>query len=274
MKLIDIGVNILNPTYDKDRGEIISLAREAGVSPLIISSSTEGECIKAALYAEKYNAEEPGSLYIKAGVHPHETRNCNNNTLDCLRDLIKEKGELIKAIGECGLDYNRDFSPRDIQRKWFRKQAELASEFSLPLFIHERDAHDDLIIILNDHISSVPAVVIHCFTGNRDQLERYLSLGFYIGITGWISDPKRGKELRELVKIIPSDRLMIESDGPYLLPGNIPFKVKNKRNEPKFLPYILDTIAELLGKDNEVLAGETYKNSLRFFGIGENNGKR
>ena len=283
MKLIDIGVNLMDPSYDHDREEVIKSAAEAGVSPLIITASGEQGSLNAALYAKKYNAVHPGSLYVKAGIHPHDAKKWGDGTVEFFRNLIlecssqkSEKGSYgIVAIGECGLDYNRDFSPRDQQRKCFVKQAELAAEFSLPLFLHERDAgqdagcpaFEDFSAILEDHIKSVPAVVVHCFTGTGDQLDYYLSLGCYIGITGWICDERRGSHLWDLVKKIPPERLMIETDGPYLFPRDLPFKTKSKRNEPKYLPHITETVARYLDKDPKILASETYENTKAFFGI-------
>ena len=273
MKLIDIGINLLNSAYDKDRGEAVKAAAEAGVSPLVITGSSERSSLSAALYASEYNAAHPGALFNTAGIHPHEAKHCEtsacgNNSIAFLRELAREKSDtVIRAIGECGLDYNRDFSPRDVQRRCFVKQAELAAELALPLFLHERDAFTDFSIILRDHIKNVPAAVVHCFTGTGDELDYYLSLGCYIGITGWICDERRGKHLRELVNHIPPDRLLLETDGPYLLPRDLPVKVKNKRNESKFLPHIAETVAGLLGKEPAKLAKETYANTKRFFGI-------
>ena len=258
----------MNSAYDRDREEVIKAATEAGVSPLIVTGCSERSSLDAALYASKYNSEKGGGknniLFTTAGVHPHEAKNCGNSTIEFLRELVREK-TVVKAIGECGLDYDRDFSPRDVQRRWFTKQAELAAELSLPLFLHERDAFIDFSIILKEHIKAVPDAVVHCFTGTGDELEYYLSLGCYIGVTGWICDERRGKHLRELVKIIPPDRLLLETDGPYLLPRDLPFKVKNKRNEPKFLPHIAETVAGCLGKEVSVVARETFANTKRFF---------
>ena len=255
----------MNSAYDRDREEVILAAAAAGVSPLIVTGCGERSSLDAALYASKYNSGKGSdALYTTAGVHPHEAKNCGNNTIELFRDLVREK-PVVRAIGECGLDYDRDFSPRDVQRRWFTKQAELAAELSLPLFLHERDAFTDFSIILGEYIKAVPAAVVHCFTGTGDELEYYLSLGCYIGVTGWICDERRGKHLRELVKIIPPDRLLLETDGPYLLPRDLPFKVKNKRNEPKFLPHIAETVAGCAGKEVKVLARETFANSRRFF---------
>ena len=270
MKLIDIGINLMNSAYDHDRDDVLKAAVAAGVSPLIVTGSSERSSLDAALYASACSAVKPGTLYTTAGVHPHEVKNCGNGTIDFLRELVKEKSQRwpgVKAIGECGLDYNRDFSPRDIQRRWFIKQIELAAELSLPLFLHERDAFADFSIILKGHIKTVPAAVVHCFTGTAEELDHYLSLGCYIGITGWICDERRGKHLRKLVKNIPPDRLMLETDGPYLLPRDLPLKVKNKRNEPRFLPHIAETVARCLDKDPEKLAKETCANAKRFFDL-------
>ena len=286
MRLIDIGINLMNPSFRKDRDEVVEAAAASGVSPLVITGSGERSSLDASLYASQYNARKPGSLYTTAGIHPHEAARCEaansgHGTIELLRELAqtyglqREKSDLrasnqrfaVKAIGECGLDYNRDYSPRDVQRRWFVKQVELAAELSLPLFLHERDAFADFSIILGEYFSSIPAVVVHCFTGAGDELEYYLSLGCYIGITGWICDERRGKHLRELVKIIPPDRLMLETDGPFLLPRDLPFKVRNKRNEPQYLPHIAETVALCLKKDPAKLAKETYENSKRFFGL-------
>ena len=269
MKLIDIGINLMNPSYDRDRDEVVKAASAAGVSPLVITGSGERSSLAAALYASEYGNR--GALYATAGVHPHEAKNCGNGTIDLLRDLAMKKSggfSAVRAIGECGLDYNRDFSPRDVQRRWFVKQLDLAAELSLPVFLHERDAFADFSIILNGYIKAVPAAVVHCFTGTGDELEYYLSLGCYIGITGWICDERRGKHLRELVKIIPPNRLMLETDGPFLLPRDLPFKVRSRRNEPKFLPHIAETTARCLEKETETVAKETFENSMRFFGVG------
>ena len=279
MKLIDVGINLMNSAYSKDRDEVVEAAAAAGVSPLVITGSGERSSLDAALYADSYNARcfaryskrnpsgnpEEKALYSTAGIHPHDAKSAGNGTIEFLRELAREKD--VRVIGECGLDYNRDFSPRDIQRRWFVKQAELAAELSLPLFLHERDAFTDFSIILSEYISSVPAAVVHCFTGTEGELEYYLSQGCYIGITGWICDERRGRHLQDLVKMIPPDRLLLETDGPYLLPRDLPFKVKNKRNEPRFLPHIAETTARQLGKDTEKLAEETYANARRFLGL-------
>ena len=281
MKLIDVGINLMNSSYNRDREEVIKAAAAAGVSPLVITGSGQRSSLDAALYSSAYNAKNRKTLYTTAGVHPHEVKNCEEGgagkggTIDFLRQLVNEKSETdpenrkfsVKAIGECGLDYNRDFSPRDVQRLWFTKQAALAAELSLPLFLHERDAFADFRAILADYVKAVPAALVHCFTGSGEELDHYLSLGCYIGITGWICDERRGRHLRELVKNIPPDRLLLETDGPYLLPRDLPFKVRDRRNEPRFLPHIAETVALFLDKDPEKLAQETFTNAKNFFGL-------
>ena len=172
--------------------------------------------------------------------------------------------EQVVAIGECGLDFNRDFSPRPQQEKWFEAQVALAEELQMPLFLHERDAAQRFYDILTAGRKSVPAVV-HCFTGSRDSLKMYLDLGLHIGITGWICDERRGKPLRELVREIPLDRLMIETDAPFLLPRSMRVKPKDGRNEPCFLPYVLQAVADCVGKPTGEVARATTATARNFF---------
>ncbi|MDR0389301.1 MAG: TatD family hydrolase, partial [Spirochaetaceae bacterium] len=164
MRLIDIGINLMNKSFNNDREQLVLDAEKAGVSPLVITGSSEESSRAAADYAARF----PGKLYATAGVHPHEARRCGGKTLDTLAALAKRKE--VVAIGECGLDYNRDFSPRPVQREWFIKQLELAAELSMPLFLHERDAFDDLYAILKERKDALPRVVIHCFTGTEIEL--------------------------------------------------------------------------------------------------------
>jgi TatD DNase family protein len=260
---IDIGVNLMNRAFDRDREEVVKNALDAGVSPLIITGSSEESSRAAARFA----AARPGRLYATAGVHPHEARNCGGQTLAVLKTLALR--EEVIAIGECGLDYNRDFSPRPVQREWFAKQLDLAIELSLPLFLHQRDAFEDFYALLWERRNSLPAMVVHCFTGGENELDRFLELGAYIGITGWVCDERRGQGLKKLLGKIPPDRLMLETDAPYLIPRSLPKSpsAQRGRNEPRFLPHIAKTIAARLGKDPEQLARETFANTCRFFNL-------
>ncbi|MDR1902195.1 MAG: TatD family hydrolase [Treponema sp.] len=286
MRLIDIGVNLMSPAYNMDREAAVQSAFNAGVSPLVITGVTAAESSRALSYARNWNtrstAQDPagvlpsGRLYTTAGVHPHDAKSCNGGTIADLTALAGDR--LVLAIGECGLDYNRNFSPQPVQREWFEKQIELAADLSLPLFLHERDAFTDFSLILERHRDSIKAMVVHCFTGGERELEKYLSLGAYIGLTGWVCDERRGSHLLPLLKMIPSDRLLLETDAPFLFPRNLSrqdtqpppgpggSRFRGGRNEPRFLPHIACFIAAHLGKDTEVLCREAYENTCRFFG--------
>jgi TatD DNase family protein len=260
--VIDIGVNLMHLSFDRDREAVTAAAGAAGVSPLIITGTGVEDSRKALEYASRY----PGKLYATAGVHPHDAKTCDASTLASLRELASP--EAVVAIGECGLDYNRDFSPRPVQREWFEKQAALAVELDMPLFLHERDAPEDFAAILR--AGGVTNMVVHCFTGTEAELERYLEMGAYIGVTGWICDERRGQRLRSLVGRIPCDRLLLETDAPFLLPRDLGKTahggaIRSGRNEPRFLRHIARTVAQCLKKDENQLVRETRENTRRFF---------
>jgi TatD DNase family protein len=256
--IIDIGVNLAHRSFHADLDDVIARAFAAGVTTMVITGSSVANSREAQHIASRY----PRKLFATAGVHPHDSRNCDDGTLDQLRALAKS--EQVVAIGECGLDFNRDFSPRSDQEKWFAAQVDLAEELQMPLFLHERDAHQRFREILSAHRRGTPAV-LHCFTGTRDELRAGLDLGLYIGITGWICDERRGTHLRELVREIPFDRLMIETDAPFLLPRSMPNRPKDGRNEPAFLPHVLKTVAECLGKSVAEVATATTQTAREFF---------
>jgi len=260
-QLIDIGINLMHKSYNADRDQVVQRAADAGVTPLVITGSAERSSQEASAYASKF----PGKLYSTAGVHPHDAKSCTPKTLDLLRSLAS-RPEVV-AIGECGLDYNRDFSPRPVQDQWFEEQVKLAVELGLPLFLHERDAHPKFIEILGKYKANLPKAVVHCFTGNQYELDRYLRMGMYIGITGWICDERRGTHLRDLVKKIPLNRLMLETDGPFLTPRDMRPQPKEGRNEPVFLPHILNAVARATGKPPEEVAAATTTTTKEFFGI-------
>ncbi|MGG1637979.1 TatD family hydrolase [Paenibacillus sp. NRS-1760] len=258
-KIIDIGVNLMHRSYNQDREQVVERAAANGVSPLVITGTSLRNSMEAARYAGRL----PGKLYSTAGVHPHDAKSCTDETMKKLKQLAVQPQ--VVAIGECGLDYNRDFSPRDVQRKWFAEQIDLAIEQDMPLFLHEREAFSDFIAILKEQ--SVQKAVVHCFTGTLPELKAYLEMGFHIGITGWICDERRGKHLKELVRMIPLDRLMIETDGPFLTPRDLKGKPQDGRNEPAFLPHILQTVSRCIGKPVEEVAEATRKTSEEFFGL-------
>jgi TatD DNase family protein len=260
-QLIDIGVNLTHRSFNSDQKEVIERAITAGVLTMIVT----GTSIRNSQDAQRLASRYPGKLYATAGVHPHDSRNCNDDTIKILRKLAQNKE--VVAIGECGLDYNRDFSPRPIQDKWFEAQIELACELGLPLFLHERDAHKRFVEILAKYKGKIKAAVVHCFTGTSEELKVYLDMGFHIGITGWICDERRGKHLRDLVCKIPLDKLMIETDAPFLTPRNMPNKPSDGRNEPAFLTYVLNEIAKSLRKPYEEIAIATTNTAKKFFSL-------
>ncbi|MCQ2972879.1 MAG: TatD family hydrolase [archaeon] len=258
--LIDIGLNLMHKSF-KDKEKIMNDAAEVGVKQAIIT----GTNIQSSQLASEYANKFPGVLYSTSGVHPHDAKTCDENTIAILEKIASNN--CVVAIGECGLDYNRNFSPQDVQREWFEKQIELAEKLDMPLFLHEREAHEDLYQILSSYDIAKKAVV-HCFTGTKKETENYIDLGCYIGVTGWICDMKRGKDLQEAVQVIPPEKLMIETDAPFLIPKNFDKKPKKNRNEPKYLPHILKTIAHYKNDcDAEQLAISVTKTTKEFFKI-------
>lgn len=256
--LIDIGANLTHESFVADLDDVLHRAEDAGVTKLIVTGASVGGSEQAAQLSERYP-----QLFSTAGIHPHEAKTFTDKNLDLIYCLTKQK--TVVALGECGLDFNRDFSPRPIQEKCFIAQLELACELKMPVFMHERDAHTRFLKILDHHRAELNEIVVHCFTGNESELRNYLALDCHIGITGWVCDERRGLHLRSLINLIPSDRLMLETDCPYLLPRDLKPKPKNRRNEPAYLTHILQTIATLTNKTAEQLAQETTETAIRFF---------
>jgi len=259
--LIDIGINLTHDSYDHDREQVLQRAMDVGVMQFVVTgASLEGS--KAAL---ALSHTLPRILRATAGCHPHHAVDLDDASFASLAKLAEDP--LIAAIGETGLDYHRHFStPRD-QRLAFKRQVELAIRLRKPLFLHERDAHQDFISILREYHNELPPTVLHCFTGSADALEACLALGLYIGITGWICDERRGLDLRELVKKIPAGRLMVETDAPYLLPRDLYPKPESRRNEPVYLAHIAGVIAAARGESLEDLSAHTTATSRQFFGL-------
>jgi TatD DNase family protein len=259
VELIDVGANLAHDSFDADREAVMHRAAAAGVVQMIVTGSSEDATRKAIDLSRAH----PGVLFATAGVHPHHAADLTPETRPSLRDLARAPE--VRAVGECGLDYFRDFSPRDLQRRAFAWQLELAKELGKPVFLHQRDAHDDFHAILREH--GVTRGVAHCFTAGEAERDAYLGLGLHIGITGWINDERRGHHLREVVKGIPADRLMIETDAPYLLPRDIKPAPKSRRNEPAFLPYVVRAIAQARGEAAEVVASASTATARRFFAL-------
>jgi TatD DNase family protein len=259
MEMIDIGANLAHDSFDSDREAVMQRAAAAGVMQMVVTGSSE----QATRQAIELSRRHPGVLYATCGIHPHHAADLTEATLPTLRALAREPE--VRAVGECGLDYFRDFSPRDLQRRAFGWQLELARATGKPVFLHQRDAHDDFIAILKEH--GVTHGVAHCFTAGDKERDAYLEQGLHIGITGWINDERRGLHLREVVKGIPADRLMIETDAPYLLPRDIKPAPRSRRNEPQYLPYVVRAIAQARGEAAEIVAAASTANARRFFGL-------
>jgi TatD DNase family protein len=257
MQLLDIGANLTHPAFHSDLPAVLSRAHDAGVVAMVVT----GTSVPESTHALKLASEHP-DLYCTAGVHPHNARECDETTIPALR-LLAQHPKVV-AIGECGLDFNRNYSPHPDQEKWFEAQMQLAVELNKPMFLHSRDACEGFVSLVKKH--PVKGVA-HCFTGEKAELHAYLDLGLHIGITGWICDERRGTHLLELVKDIPADRLMLETDSPYLTPRSMRPQPKARRNEPAFLPHVLQTVAQALGKPPGQVAEETTRNARVFFGL-------
>jgi len=248
LTLVDIGINLTHDSYDADRDAVIVRARSVGVVQMIVT----GASIDGTQKAIELARSRPGELFATAGVHPHHATELTPEALALLEELARQPE--VVAAGECGLDYFRDFSPRPVQREAFHRQLELAARVGKPVFLHQRDAHEDFLAILKEHRPSLRGGVTHCFTGGERELMAYLDLGFAIGMTGWICDERRGAHLLPLVREIPADRLLLETDGPYLLPRDLHPKPASRRNEPAYLPHIAAVVARARGESVEALA--------------------
>ncbi|MEK1910540.1 MAG: TatD family hydrolase [Pseudomonas chlororaphis] len=266
MQLIDIGVNLTNPSFAEKHHAVLDRAYAAGVCQLVLTgTSVEGS--EQALELSRQLDESGRQLFSTAGIHPHCASDWNADSAQRLRSLLKESS--VKAVGECGLDFNRDFSPRGQQEKVLEEHLALAVELQLPVFLHERDASQRLLEIVRDFRDRLPAAVVHCFTGEQRALFNYLDLDLHIGITGWICDERRGTHLHPLVREIPSGRLMLESDAPYLLPRSLRPKPKNGRNEPAYLTEVLREVALHRGESQEELAAHSTASARAFFALPE-----
>jgi TatD DNase family protein len=261
LTLADIGLNLAHDSFDHDRDTVVAEAVAAGVRHMVITGSTL-ESSRAAIELVRSN---PQRYRATAGIHPHHAREFADSDVPALRELLRAPE--VGAAGECGLDYFRNFSPHEDQERVFRLQLQLAADVGKPVFLHQRDGHDAFVAILREFLPRLAGGVAHCFTGDEHELRDYLDLGLSIGITGWISDERRGHHLRDLVHRVPLDRLMIETDAPYLLPRDLVPKPAHRRNEPKFLPHILQAVAVCRGEPVERVAAATTANALRFFGF-------
>ena len=264
MDLIDIGANLSHDSFDHDRDAVLARAHAAGVAQLVVTGASREHSPKALALAQAH----PGTLFATAGVHPHHAV---EYTAECdaeMRTLLAQPE--VVAVGECGLDYFRDFSPRPAQRRAFELQLQLAADLAAagtrkPLFLHQRDAHADFVAILREFEGRIGAAVVHCFTGTRAELFDCLDRDWHVGITGWLCDERRGAHLRELVRSIPPERLMVETDAPYLLPRTVKPQPSHRRNEPMYLAHIVEELARDRGEHPDTTATHATATARAFF---------
>ena len=261
MQWFDIGVNLLDKRFAVL--DVIARASEQSVEQICVISTTLEDSLAAQTLVGEHNKQVGfQQLVYTAGVHPHYADNFNPQVITQLKQLCSDHN--MVAIGECGLDFNRNFSTKENQLSAFEAQLAFAAEHQKTVYLHERDAFDDQIRLLKTYLPSIPNAIVHCFTGSTSQLQAYIDLGCYIGITGWVCDDKRGLELQEAVKQLPLSRLLLETDAPYLFPKTVKPRVKN--NEPCFLPHIAKKVAELKGVELQELAHASLTNARRVFG--------
>lgn len=258
--LIDIGLNLTHDSFDVDRAQVIERAEQAGVGYMLITGSSLESNQAAIELARRY----PERMRATAGVHPHHAGEFPSCERTALARLLAQPE--VVATGECGLDYFRNLSPCADQLRVFRIMLELAVESRKPLFLHQRDAHEDFVALLQEYLPNTTGGVAHCFTGEFEQARAYLDMGLHIGITGWICDERRGQHLRQVVRRIPLDRLLIETDAPYLLPRDLQPQPKSRRNEPMYLAHILEVIAECRSESVSEVAQATTTNASKLFG--------
>ncbi|WP_158973102.1 TatD family hydrolase [Paraglaciecola sp. L3A3] len=257
----DIGVNFTDNRLAVE--PVLARAVDAKVQQIIITGTSEALSCEALDLTRSH----PTHLFATAGVHPHHSKEFNSKTLDTLRQLASSPQ--VVAIGECGLDFNRNFSSPEQQLHAFEQQLKLACELQLPVFLHERDAFEQQIKLLEKYQTELVGGVAHCFTGNRQQMSKYLDLGFYIGITGWVCDPKRGESLRHAIQELPIQRLLLETDAPYLRPKGLANnrKLDKGNNEPAYLPYVAEQVATIMNVDINTLNQACITNTQSLFGL-------
>jgi TatD DNase family protein len=257
--LFDIACNFSSDRFEKDLNKVIKRAKDSNVTKFLLVSAS----LKDAEKVNKIYQDNKDSCFLTIGAHPHHANEFNSSSPSEMKRLIDEYKP--HSVGETGLDFFRNISSYEEQLFAFEEQIRIAIETNLPLFLHQRDAHDDFMKIISKYKNDISKAVVHCFTGTQKELDDYLEMEFSIGLTGWICDERRNIDLRKSLKNIPLDKLMIETDCPYLIPRNLNNKPKNNRNEPAYLPHIANEIALLINLDKDKLIDITYKNSINFF---------
>ncbi|MCZ6710284.1 MAG: TatD family hydrolase [Gammaproteobacteria bacterium] len=259
----DIGVNLLHKQFDRDRDAVIERARDDGIERMLVTCTNLEESARGIEFCQTRDR-----FWCTAGVHPHDAKDARPGWLKRLAEMASNPE--VKAVGEIGLDFNRNYSPPDVQITTFRAQLELAVKVEKPVFVHDRDSDGKVFDLLDERAGELSGVVVHCFTGTGTDLARYLNAGYYIGVTGWVCDPRRGRMLQDLVPDIPLDKLLVETDAPFLAPRNTSANTSKKgRNEPAFLKFIIEKIAELKQCDPSQIASATHRNASILFDLPE-----
>lgn len=266
--MIDIGANLTNGRFRKDLPQVLRRAHAAGVEAVLITGTSMRASRDALQLMQQRQPQSPVTLFTTVGVHPHDTKDFqeDGSTVREMRELVQRHPGVVVAVGECGLDFNRDFSPRDMQERVFKAQVELACELQMPLFLHEREAHEAFVRVLKPFLDAgmLPPVVVHCFTGTEREMLAYLAMGFYIGLTGFVCMDARGFKVRSMASKIPTDKLLIETDAPFMYP----YKSNGKsRCEPKDLCAVVETLASCYRLEPQQVAAMTTANAKRFFGL-------
>jgi TatD DNase family protein len=259
IQLFDSHCHLDDPTYANDFERVMARARQAGVAQMMTIGVNLDTSRKAAALARVH----AGVLFASVGVHPHDASGCSERVLKELIGLAQRPE--VHAWGEIGLDFNRMYSAREVQEKWFLRQIEVAADLELPLIFHERDSGGRFLELLQACPPRPGRAVVHCFSGSRDELERYLEMGYFIGITGIVTLKERGEALRRLVPLIPAGQLVVETDAPYLTPE--PDRKKLRRNEPACVRSVLLKLAEVRREDPEQLAPVVFANTCRLYAI-------
>ena len=259
IKYYDIGLNLFCAQF-RHPDAILQRAADKGVCCILTGSDPEED-----REVNRYLTEHPDiCVYGTAGLHPHNADRFVDRDLQEVRDMYRSNPRIV-AVGECGLDYNRMFSTKGNQLKTLEAFIGLAEELEAPMFLHERDASEDFAACFRKAARVAERSVVHCFTGDRRTVERYLEMGFSIGVTGWICDDRRADELREAVAVIPKDRILIETDAPYLTPRNVPGL--GRTNVPENIVYVARTLAEYMHISEEELVRSARENTERIFGL-------
>lgn len=253
--LFDTHTHYDDERFNDDRNETIISAKENGVSYILNASSDLASVTESVSLAHRYDF-----VYAAVGIHPHEVGKMDDGTLTDLEEFAADKK--VVAIGEIGLDYYYDTFPRDIQKYWFARQINLAKNLKMPVIVHDRDAHEDVMSIINDENAREVGGVFHCFSGSIEMARELLNKNFYISIGGTVTF-KNAKKVIDVVKYIPDDRLLVETDCPYLTPE--PYR--GKRNESTYVKYVAQKIAEIKGMEFEQIANITTQNAKRIFNI-------